>query len=128
MSKFVDSVGHRTGIIGIPDSNGASYQADVNSANDLLVAVASSTGGVLNGTGQVSIGSSATLILASNLRQGLLITNPSATVTVYIGGSGVTISNGQALLPGCSITLPVVSAVYGVIATGTQSVSYTEVV
>lgn len=128
MSKFVDSVGHRSGIIGLPDANGASYQSDVNSSNELLVAVATQTGGVLNGTGQVSVGSSATQIIAANTRQAVLITNPSSTVTVYIGGSGVTTSNGQELLPEQSITLPVVSAVYGIVATGSQTVSYVEVV
>jgi hypothetical protein len=128
MSKFVDSVGHRTGVIGLPDAGGASYQADVNSAGDLLVAVATSTGGVLNATGQVSVANTATLIIAANTRQGVLITNPSTTVTVYIGGSGVTTGNGQALLPGCSLTLPIVGAVYGIVATSTQTVSYVEVV
>ena len=128
MGKFVDSVGHRTGVIGLPDGSGASYQADVNSANELLIAVATSTGGVLNATGQVSIGTSATLIIAANTRQGVLITNPSSTVTVYIGGSGVTTGNGQELLPLQSASLPVVSAVYGVVASSTQTVSYVEVV
>lgn len=128
MGKFVDSVGHRTGVIGLPDGNGSSYQADVNPANEMVVAVATQTGGVLNGTGQVSVGNTATLIIAANTRQGVLITNPSSTVTVYIGGSGVTTGNGQELLPGCSLSLPVVSALYGIIATGSQTVSYVEVV
>jgi hypothetical protein len=128
MGKFVDSVGHRTGVIGLPDANGSSYQADVNSANEVIVAVATSTGGVLNATGQVSIANTATLIIAANTRQGVLITNPSTTVTVYIGGAGVTTGNGQPVLPLQSITLPVVSAVYGIVATGTQTVSYVEVV
>jgi hypothetical protein len=128
MGKFVDSVGHRSGIIGLPDTSGSSYQADVNSSNELEVAVATQTGGVLNATGQVSIGVTATLVISANTRQGVLITNPSSTVTVYIGGSGVTTSNGQELLPGCSITMPVVSAIYGIVATSTQTVSYLEVV
>lgn len=128
MGKFVDSVGHRTGIIGLPDANGSSSQMDVNSANEALVSIVNEVGGVLNATGQVSIGSTATLIKAAGTRQGLLITNPSASVTVYIGGSGVTTGNGQELLPGTSITLPVVSAVYGIVATSTQIVSYVEVV
>lgn len=128
MSKFVDSVGHRTGVIGLPDVSGSSYQADVNNANELLVAVATSTGGVLNATGQVSVANTATLIIAAGTRQGVLITNPSSTVTVYIGGAGVTTGNGQELLPGCTLTLPVVSAVYGIVATSTQNISYCEVV
>src|SRR5579871_1166787 len=97
--KVYDSISHRHAVIGVPDSNGASYIQDVNSANEALVAVATQTGGVLNGTGQVSIGTSATLIIAANTRQAVLVTNPSSTVTVYIGGSGVTTGNGQELLP-----------------------------
>ncbi len=128
MSKFYDSVGNRHGVIGLPDANGASYQQDVNSANEALVAVATSTGGVLNATGQVSIANTATLIIAANTRQGVLITNPSTTVTVYVGGSGVTTGNGQIIPPLQSITVPGVSSLYGIVATGSQTVSYIEVV
>ena len=126
--KVYDGVGRRGAVIGLPDASGASFIQDVNSNNEALVAVATTTGGVLNATGQVSVASTATLIIAANTRQAVLITNPSTTVTVYIGGSGVTTGNGQELLPGNSITLPVVSAVYGVVATSTLTVSYVEVV
>jgi hypothetical protein len=126
--KFYDGVGHRAGILGTPDANGASYQADVDASNRLQVAVATSPGGVLNGTGQVSLGTSATLIIAAGTRQGVVITNPSSTVTIYVGGSGVTTSNGQIVPPLQSVTLPVVSAVYGVVVSSTQTVSYAEVV
>jgi hypothetical protein len=126
--KFYDAAGTRHMVLGVPDSAGGQYPVDVDSSNRLLVNVATSAGGVLNSTGQVSVGNSATRIIAAGTRQGVLITNPSASVTVYIGGSGVTSSNGQELLPGNSITLPVTSAVYGVVATGTQTVSFAEVV
>lgn len=126
--RTYDSLGHRGGILGVPDASGASYQADVNSSNDLLVAVQTSLGGSINATGQVSIGTSATQIIAAGTRQGVLITNPSTSVTVFIGGIGVTTGNGQELLPGNSITIPAVSAVYGIVATSTQTVSYLELV
>lgn len=126
--KFYDSVGTRGGVIGLPDANGASYQADVDSSNNLHVNVQTAPGGVLNATGQVSVGNTATLIIAAGTRQGVLITNPSSSVTVFLGGRGVTTGNGQELLPGNSITLPVVSAVYGIVASSTQTVSYVEVV
>lgn len=126
--KFFDGVAHRTGILGTPDANGASYQADVDASNRLQVSVATSPGGVLNGTGQVSLGTGATLIIAAGTRQGVVITNPSTTVTIYVGGSGVTTSNGQIVPPLQSVTLPVVSAVYGCVAASTQTVSYAEVV
>lgn len=128
MGKVYDSIGHRGAVLGVPDAMGGSWVQDVNSSGQALVAVGVTTGGVLNATGQVSVASTATLIIAAGNRQGVLITNPSSTVTVYIGGSGVTTGNGQELLPGNSITLPVVSAVYGIVATGTQVVSYVEVI
>lgn len=82
----------------------------------------------INQTGQVSVGTTPTLIAASNgLRYALLITNISSTVTVYIGNSAVTASNGQVLGPGQSLTIPVVGPVYGVVASGTQTVSFIEV-
>jgi hypothetical protein len=84
---------------------------------------------VINGTAQVSIGTGATQIIAANAtRAGVLVSNPSSTVSVYLGGSGVTTSTGQILSPGNSITLPVSSAIYGVVATSTQTVSYVELV
>jgi hypothetical protein len=84
---------------------------------------------VLNATNQISVANTPTLIITSNnTRAGVLITNPSTTVTVYVGGSGVTTANGQILAPGNSITLPVSSAVYGIVTTGTQTVSYVELV
>lgn len=126
--KIYDSVARRGAILGVPDSNGASYIADVNSANELLVSKVAEVGGVLNSTGQVSVGNTATQIIAAGTRQAVLITNPSSTVTVFIGGSGVTTGNGQELLPGNSLTLPVVSAVFAIVATGTQTVSFVEVV
>lgn len=127
--KFYDSVGNRHGVVGTPDGAGASYQADVDSSNRLLVNVQTTAGGVGNATGQVSVGASATQIIAANTRQGVVITNPSSSVTVFIGFSNaVTTSNGQELLPGNSITLPVVSAVWAIVATGTQTVSFLEVV
>jgi hypothetical protein len=128
MSKFYDSVAHRGGILGLPDASGGSNQADVDASGRLAVNVQTTAGGALNATGQVSVANTATLIIAAGTRQGVVITNPSTTVTVFIGGSGVTTGNGQELLPGNSVTLPVVSAVYGIVASSTQTVSYLEVV
>src|SRR5579859_1792462 len=125
--KVYDSGSARHLILGLPDSSGGQNAADVDASNRLQVAVGTSTGGSMNATGQVSVGATATQIIAASTRQGVLITNPSTTVTVFIGGSGVTTGNGQELLPGGSLTLPVVSAVFGIVATGTQTISYVEV-
>jgi hypothetical protein len=128
MAKVYDSQSGRVAILGVPDVNGGQNTADVDSSSRLQVALGTSTGGTLNATGQVSITGSATLIIAAATRQAVLVTNPSSTVTVFIGGSGVTTGNGQELLPLQSLTLPVVSAVYGIVTTGSQTVSYVEVI
>jgi len=81
----------------------------------------------LNATNQISVANTATLIIAANAsRQGVLITNPSSSVTVYVGTASVTTSNGAILGPSQSIFLPMTSAFYGIISSSTQTVSYLE--
>lgn len=81
----------------------------------------------INATGQVSVANSSTQIIAANTtRAAVMISNPSSTIAVYLGNTGVTISTGQYLGPGNSITIPVTAAIYGVVATGTQTVTYME--
>jgi hypothetical protein len=83
----------------------------------------------INSTNQISVAATATLIIAANSsRQGVLITNPSTSVTVYIGGSGVTTSNGAILPPLSSLTLPITGPIYGIVASSMQIVSFIEVV
>ena len=86
-------------------------------------------------TNQVSVGSTATLIAAAatnNISQGIEIQN-CGTVTVYVGGtSGVTTANGWAVPsppPGAtgqcnSKPFPYAGALYGIVASGSQSVGY----
>lgn len=79
-------------------------------------------------TGQVSLASTATQIVSSrSTRRSITIVNLSTT-DMYIGGSGVTTSTGQLLLgtKGAAITMEVVGAIYGIVATGTPSVSFEE--
>ena len=108
-----------------PSSKAEPLQVDAN--NELIT---SSIGLALNSTGQSSVGyASAGLIIAANAaRAGVLITNPSTTVTVYIGASNVTTATGAILGPGNSMTIPTVSAVYGIVASGTQNLSFLELV
>lgn len=81
----------------------------------------------INGTGQVSVGTTPTPIIAVNgLRSGVIITNPSG-VTVYLGGQNVSTSSGHALPAGGSISLPAGSPIYGVVASSTQTVTYIEI-
>lgn len=115
-------------LVGAKDNNGNFAPLQINSQGQLIVDSAATGVGVLNATGQVSVGNSATQIIAANTsRSGVVITNPSASTTIYVGTSGVTTSTGAILPPGSSLTLPVTSAVYGIVATGTQTVSYAEV-
>lgn len=81
----------------------------------------------INSTGQVTITSTATNIIAQNTaRQGVVITNSSATITVYVGTSGVTSSTGLPLTPGQAITLPTTAAVYAIASSTSGTVGYLE--
>ena len=77
----------------------------------------------------VSVGATATIISdASNDREGhsVLVQNPSASVTVYIGGAGVTTASyGVALAAAgdISIDLSQGEVLYGVVASSTQNVN-----
>lgn len=80
-------------------------------------------------TDHVSVLNTATLIAAANAaRRGIMVTN-LGTTDVYVGSSAVTTSNGQLLLgtKGAFIVIPTVQAVYGIVGTGSQAVSYIEV-
>jgi hypothetical protein len=59
----------------------------------------------------VPTGTSAAIVASApaiDATVGVLLTAPSAnTVTVYVGPSGVTVSNGTPVDPGKSITIPV---------------------
>ena len=99
----------------------------ITSANPIPVNPAES--GTANmATAQTSVASTATQIVGVRAtRRAVLITNPSSTVTVYLGSASVTTSTGQALLPGNSISVPTTLAVYGIVASSTQTVSSIEV-
>jgi hypothetical protein len=79
-------------------------------------------------TNQVSVGATATLIVAANAsRSGLQITNIGNS-DVYIGESNVTPSTGH-LLPtgkGNTVSFSNTTAVYGVTAGGSETVSFLE--
>jgi hypothetical protein len=80
----------------------------------------------INATGQVSVTSAATQIVAGNgQREGVIITN-TGTVTVYLGGQAVTASTGHALLAGTAITLTCASPVYGITASTSSTVTFLE--
>lgn len=73
-------------------------------------------------TGQVNVTTSATLLAAASLnRQNLIVSNHGSD-TIFLGGSGVTISTGYALGAGGSIQLPSFSgnALYGIVPSVTS--------
>lgn len=77
---------------------------------------------------QVSVASTATLIAAQRTTRQLISIVNTTTTAIYIGGSGVTTTTGQ-LLPGvvgASITVPTTAALYGIVATGTATVTEAE--
>lgn len=76
-------------------------------------------------TGQVSVGTSATLLFTAQPGVDEVTIQNLGTTEVFLGKAGVTTSNGFPLpgVAGASITLPVTEAIYGVVASGTQSVA-----
>lgn len=81
-------------------------------------------------TGQVSVAATAggTLIAPARAdRKRLTIIN-GATADVFIGPSGLTISTGALLagVKGQNIVLETNAAVYGIVGTGTETVSFIE--
>lgn len=64
---------------------------------------------------QASIGTSASVIKTNNpYRDAIIITNLSATATLFVGPYYVTVGNGQAILPGLSFTFPTTAELWGV--------------
>lgn len=78
-------------------------------------------------TNQITVAATATLI--ATIPDGgatVILTNIDATVTVYIGGSGVTTSIGKQLLAGQSLsgTFNTDEDIYGIVSAGTLVVDY----
>lgn len=114
--------------------NATSLGAAAVSASNPVTPSNPPVGGANLGTVQVSVASTATQILAA--RTGVAGTGRicatienTSTTAVYLGGSSVTTSNGM-LLPGivgASDTICTTAAIYGIVATGTETVSAQEV-
>jgi len=76
----------------------------------------------------VSVASTATLIKAANVDRVELVINNTGGASVYLGGSGVTSSNGLELRGGETIFLDTsTAAVYGITASGSKTVRLVEV-
>lgn len=82
-------------------------------------------------TGQVTIGTSPTKIVnANDNRRTLIVVNNSGS-SVYLGGNSVSTSNGLELPTGAVLNLERVlegyrGALYGIVASGSATISYME--
>ncbi len=98
-------------------------------ANPVPVQVSGGEGGASTiATAQVTVANTSTLIAATRSGRNAITIVNSGTTPVYIGVTGVTTATGV-LLPGsvgAALTLPTTAAVYGVVASSTQAVSYVE--
>ena len=80
-------------------------------------------------TGQVTVGTSATLIVAARAGRWSVSITQEGTTLVRLGGSGVTLTSG-AVLPGTQYSdrsLDGGAAIYGIVAAGSAPVSFVEV-
>lgn len=79
-------------------------------------------------TGQVTVGTAATLICSGVYALGSLVIVNHGTTDIFIGNAGVTTATGL-LLPGvkgASVELDFAGDVYGIVAAGTQAVSFAQ--
>ena len=92
--------------------------------SSVLRQVVKSAGSQNFATTQVTLATSATLILAARANRIAVTIETLGTSASYIGGVTVTTSTGVPLLAvaGASITIPTQAAVYGVVGSGTQVV------
>ena len=102
-------------------------------ASALLLAVigfASAQGLPNFASSQVSVDttSGGKLIAAVRTGRGAITIINTGPIAVYIGPSGVTTSTGTLLpgIAGASITIPTTAAVYGIVSSGSQTVSVLE--
>jgi hypothetical protein len=76
-------------------------------------------------TAQVSVGTTPTLISAARDGTDDVTIMNFGTTQVFIGNANVTTSNGFPLpgVVGASLTIPATTAIYGIVATGSQPVA-----
>ena len=78
-------------------------------------------------TGQVSVGTTATLVVASNTNRKSVIIRNQGTTDAYIGDSTVTTTTGLLIKAGDAITLDrTTAAIYAIVASGTTTFGYLE--
>lgn len=127
-SADVISVQGVSGGTAIPISVASLPSQAVTNAGTFATQVTTQVGAANIATDQVSVTtSSASLVASRATRRSVTIVN-HGTTAVYLKGGTVTTSNGV-LLPGvigAAITFNTTSAIHGIVASGTQTVSYVE--
>lgn len=123
---------HHKGLIAADEVSGEAFAVQGTSADGAINVNAtvdvSQAGAAHFAYGQVSIGDTATQIVGvRSTRRSVTVVN-LGTTDIYIGDASVTTSTGQLLLgaKGAGVTLEVVGAVYGIITTGSEGVSFEE--
>jgi hypothetical protein len=83
--------------------------------------------GALSTPAAVTVAVTATLLLATNSsrKQAIIVNN--GTADMFVGGSGVTTAAGLPLYPGNEMVLPTTSALYAIVASGTQNARVSEI-
>lgn len=118
------------GVAKAPPTSGTDYGVQVyaNLGSASIPVTTDHTGAPNLAHNQVALNSStATSIVAANAtRRSVVITNNDAAIVIYIGKSGVTSSTGHKLAAGQSFTMPFVGQIFGISASATPSVSYSE--
>ncbi len=112
------------GATALVDANG--HQAGI-AANPLAVSATVAPSATFNPGNPVSVSTTATLVVAARTGRSSITIENEGTTPVYIGNSAsVTPTTSRVLLPGsvgASITLNYTGAVYGITASGSQTVS-----
>lgn len=116
----------RPGALLIDNINAALYQNTGTQSSPTWSIILSNPSNIA--TGQVSVGTSATLIVAARSGRKNVIIVQGGTTNVYLGGSTVTTATGGELvgIEGTGFQIDGAAAVYGVVGSGTQTVSYVE--
>jgi hypothetical protein len=92
-----------------------------------VVAVSQELQGAANfATGQAAVSTVTPLLAARPTRRSAIVSNPSTSTAIYVGGASVSATTGQIIPSGNSLTIPFTGAIYAVAATGTITVTFAE--
>jgi hypothetical protein len=94
-----------------------------------VIQVQTNTAGAANlaTTGAFTVSNTAQQLLAARAtRRSCVISNLDTALTVFIGNAGVTTATGKSISPGNSLTIPTVTAIYVICASGSPIVDAAE--